>query len=60
MNNVRDELFNNFNEFINNQCVEPDEVCIFIYSLLVENKYHYRGTGCCGNEHILKDRPRED
>lgn len=55
MATIRDELFNNFNEFINNQCIEPVEVCIFIHSLLVEHHYPYYSTGCDGNEYILKD-----
>ena len=51
------ELFNNFNKFINEQRITPDEVCIFIYSLLSENGYNhkYRPTGCYGDEYILKD-----
>lgn len=33
MTTIRDELFNNFNTFINEQCVSPSEVCVFIHSL---------------------------
>ena len=55
--NIRDSLFNNFNEFINNQRASPVEVCMFIYSLLIENGYggKYYNTGCIGNEYKLRD-----
>lgn len=49
------ELFDNFNEFIINQSVDPYETCLFIKSLLQENGYGYRPTGCYGDEWVLKD-----
>ena len=56
MKEERRKIFDNFNEFINNQNAEPDEVCMFIYSILKENDYTYRHTGCYGSEWKLKDR----
>lgn len=55
MEDIKKEIFDNFNEFIINQKSEPDEVCLFIKSLLEENGYEYRPTGCYGKEWILKD-----
>lgn len=55
MKESRRKIFDNFNDFINNQDVEPDEVCMFVYSILKENDYKYRPTGCYGSEWKLKD-----
>lgn len=49
------KLFDDFNEFIINQPIDPYETCMFIYSLLQENGYTYRATGCSGDEWWLKD-----
>lgn len=51
---VKKNLFDNFNEFINKQDVEPFEVCKFIYSLLKESGYSYTPTKC-KIEWVLKD-----
>ena len=51
---VKREIFNNFNGFINDQNADPYEVCIFIASLLDENNFGYRPTGCYGNEWKLE------
>lgn len=53
---MKQKILENFNEFINSQEVEPDEVCIFIHSLLVEKGYSgYCPTGLFGEEYILMD-----
>lgn len=50
------KLLQNFNKFINAQEVEPDEVCMFIHSLLSERGYKsYRPTGLFEKEDILMD-----
>lgn len=49
------KIFENFNEFINSQKAEPYEVCMFIYSLLVEKGYGYYPTGLFGEEYKLMD-----
>lgn len=46
MEHTRETLFNNFNKFIDEQDVEPYEVCTFIYSLLKEHGYTYVPTRC--------------
>lgn len=55
MEDVKKQIFDNFRKFITSQPVESDEVCIFIKSLLVENDYKYRPTGCYGDEWKLQD-----
>lgn len=53
---MKEQIFVNFNEFINSQEVEPDEVCMFIYSLLSERGYNgYSPTGLFGEEYKLMD-----
>ena len=56
MKGEKKQIFDNFNKFITSQTVEPDEVCLFIKSLLVEHDYGYRPTGCYGDEWILQDK----
>lgn len=51
---VKRKIFNNFNDFINSQNTDPYEVCMFIASLLSENNFGYRPTGCYGNEWKLE------
>lgn len=48
--NARKKIFDNFNQFINEQDAEPFEVCMFIKSLLHENDFGYHPTGCYGEE----------
>ena len=48
------QIFDNFNNFINQQNADPYEVCMFIASLLNENNFDYRPTGCYGSEWELK------
>lgn len=50
---MKEKIFENFNEFINSQEADPDEVCIFIYSLLSERGYGYYPTGLFGEEYNL-------
>ena len=57
---LKEKIFKNFNEFINSQEVDPDEVCMFIYSLLSEKGYKgYSPTGLFGEEYILMDGRRD-
>lgn len=55
MEDIKRQIFDNFKEFIQNQNSEPDEVCLFIKSLLQEHGYGYRPTGCYGSEWELND-----
>ena len=55
MEEIKREVYNNFNEMINNQTMSPHEVCMFIYGMLHEKGYVYRPTGCYGEEWPLKD-----
>lgn len=58
---VRKQIFDNFNKFINSQEVEPSEVCMFISRLLSEHGYRGSyGTGCYGKEYVLQDNDFED
>lgn len=50
---MKEKIFENFNEFINSQEADPDEVCMFIYSLLYEKRYGYYPTGLFGEEYNL-------
>lgn len=53
---MKEKILKNFNEFINSQEVDPQEVCMFIHSLLSERGYHgYYKTGLFGKEYILMD-----
>ena len=53
---MNEKIFNNFNEFINSQEVEPDEVCMFIHSLLIEWGYKgYYQTRLFPPEYVLRD-----
>lgn len=58
---MKEKVLENFNEFINSQEVEPDEVCMFIYSLLFERGYRgHSSTGLFGEEYVLMDGRRGD
>lgn len=51
------KILKNFNKFINSHGVDPIEVCIFIYSLLIENGYkNYYPTELFGEEDVLMDK----
>ena len=52
---VKKEIFDSFNELINNQSAKPFDVCMFIYSLLHEKGYAYKATECHGHEWTLND-----
>lgn len=54
------KMLDNFNEFINSQEYDPNEVCMFIYSLLVEHGYCYYPTGLFGEEYILMNGRYDD
>ena len=50
---VRKKIISNFNKFIREQDVDPEEVCMFIYAFLKENDFKYHPTGCYGEEYKL-------